>query len=178
MDIASVIIARKRFLDPDRARIGENIRTWIVRRQHRYPSWTHQEIARKAGIDPSSLSRILRGYGLSEPTLLRIAEALNIHPGHFLVGIDRPEKFPNVPRLGSGRKRRVGRRVGKPVRNLVTLLNNPQYLSAFVGGLYDQETAVWTRNTLWTIYERTRIQRQLAIEQSKKEEAERKHYFR
>ena len=101
LEIPIEVETRKAYLNSDNIRIGQNIRRWYLRRKKHYPETNLRYVSWAAGIHAGSLSRILRGYGVSEKTLLKIVQAIKVHPGRFLVGIEHWEKYPNVPQYKS-----------------------------------------------------------------------------
>lgn len=164
LEIPIEVETRKAYLNSDNIRIGQNIRRWYLRRKKQYPETNLSYVSWAAGIHPGSISRILRGYGVSEKTLLKIAEAIKVHPGRFLVGIEHWEKYPNVSRYKSKSPRNRRTEYGKPIRSIDTLLLSDDYLRTFVGGVYDEDTLNWTRSAIYTIKEVTRKQRELYLE--------------
>ena len=56
-------------------------------------NWTLEDLARESGLSTGMLSQMERGAGNpSFKTLYRLANALRVPLGYFLVGVDRPDK--------------------------------------------------------------------------------------
>jgi transcriptional regulator with XRE-family HTH domain len=116
--------------------LAENLRTYCLTAKRHGQNLTFAEIARRAGIHPTSLSRILAGNGASEESLLGIAKVLGVAPGRFIARVADINKYPNIQpiRARTSQRRRYTRRIARSIEDL---LENPELASDFFGGAPD-----------------------------------------
>ena len=113
--------------------LAENLRTYCQKAKRLNPGLTFAEIAKQAGIHPTSLSRILSGGGVSEESLIAIAKVLGIAPGRLVARVGNIDKYPSIQPI---RARTSNRRPYTPriARSIEDLIQNPELASEFVGG--------------------------------------------
>ena len=151
---------RKSFVDSDNVRIGNNIRYWVAKRKQAGFSISYKEIASYCNIHPVSLSRILRGYGTSEATLIAISSHLGIAPGHLIVGVNHIARFPSIDSVCRGSqvtKQHIG------FYRLDDLFQDKQNVSRFIGAM-DEEGEEWAKLQLWRLREVLRKRREALID--------------
>jgi transcriptional regulator with XRE-family HTH domain len=134
--------------------LAQNIRSYCHAVKIQVHGLTMAEIARRADIHPTSLSRILAGNGASEHSLVRIANAIGIPPGRFIARVQNIEKYPNIKpiRERTSRRRRYSPR---PARSLEDLINDPELAAEFVGGAPNQ-ILPWLLESLTLIHQTCR----------------------
>ncbi len=72
------------------------VRTHVIHELHEAKGWSQEMLAKKAGIDPKTLSNWMNGGDARLTNIALVAEALDVPPSRIIHGYD-PDPSPSTP---------------------------------------------------------------------------------